>query len=463
MDCGMSMNHPSNQKTLIELQDELDGLNREGSRAAKSRPRELEAARIEAELKHDEAIRANWFEIIRMKCAVVAAMCELIEINRQKSMRRKKPPVVMHQELIENPFLQFIDASQDTPPLPSPPLLASPEPVAESSRPPWAAASGSTTTASPNASPDASPNASPDASPNASPDASLYANPDASPHTSLDANPAPIACSGASVTSESSVATASGHPNDSTFNCPICLVEVEIENVFLVDSCEHRMCRDCVRQMILKALRSGTVPVSCPSCQSEPCPKCPEKTSAPGASLQKKRCTLSQGDVETVLTEEEFLRFLSATLNASVNNSGGSLVRCPDGECSGVLEIPDDRVNFLCPVCVRLWCRNCEVEWHENMTCEEFQLARTGKEEDTAMMQMLNEGRIKRCPKCQQHGMKEESEECNAITCQSCKCSFCWLCLKDLSHYKDLHSHFAEPGQCFGKCFYGLPGHENTI
>lgn len=56
----------------------------------------------------------------------------------------------------------------------------------------------------------------------------------------------------------------------STFDCGICLEKFDEDYVAVVEGCNHRFCRDCLRQYISSKLQSHRFPVLCATCTVAP-------------------------------------------------------------------------------------------------------------------------------------------------------------------------------------------------
>ena len=49
------------------------------------------------------------------------------------------------------------------------------------------------------------------------------------------------------------------------FSCPICLDdEVPMEDVFHLDACEHKVCRNCAHRLVSAKLADRQLPLTCP-------------------------------------------------------------------------------------------------------------------------------------------------------------------------------------------------------
>jgi hypothetical protein len=134
---------------------------------------------------------------------------------------------------------------------------------------------------------------------------------------------------------------------DQRFICPICLDLLPFDDVFTSDACVPscgKICRDCAKDHVLSKLGDQSFPVSCPA----------------GS------CVLSQQDVGGLLDEASMLRYLMLERYDYVRKNPRCVV-CPspslDGNgCPGIVEMDEDAVIFVCPVCNHRRCVRCDVE-----------------------------------------------------------------------------------------------------
>ena len=54
------------------------------------------------------------------------------------------------------------------------------------------------------------------------------------------------------------------------------------------------------------------------------------------------------------------------------------LVKCPDCPYQFVAE--EGQAKFRCPKCEKSYCLNCRVQYHEQMSCREYQLVANQKD-----------------------------------------------------------------------------------
>jgi len=103
--------------------------------------------------------------------------------------------------------------------------------------------------------------------------------------------------------------------------------------------------------------------------------------------------------------------------------------------------------SIECPKCNRLYCAECNVPWHEDQSCYEFQNSEPAalNSEEEELNVIWKSKHSKPCPNCRVD--IEKSEGCNHMTCTQCDFTFCWICLSECELY-----HF-QNGECEGRQF----------
>ncbi|CAL9778933.1 unnamed protein product [Musa acuminata subsp. burmannicoides] len=93
---------------------------------------------------------------------------------------------------------------------------------------------------------------------------------------------------------------------------------------------------------------------------------------------------------------------------------------CPFKDCSALM-VDDGQETVRqaeCPSCQRLFCGQCKVGWHSELSCEEFKMLGTDERgrEDLMLMKIAKDKRWKRCPRCK--FFVEKTQGCMHITCR---------------------------------------------
>ncbi len=79
---------------------------------------------------------------------------------------------------------------------------------------------------------------------------------------------------------------------------------------------------------------------------------------------------------------------------------------------------------MTCEACGERSCYTHDIPWHQDLTCDEYDVNRRGDDEAT---QDLLARETKPCPKCGVRIIKNDG--CDHMTCRisDCKFEFCWL------------------------------------
>ncbi|KAI5202959.1 hypothetical protein AUEXF2481DRAFT_8503 [Aureobasidium subglaciale EXF-2481] len=142
-----------------------------------------------------------------------------------------------------------------------------------------------------------------------------------------------------------------------------------------------------------------------------------------------------QGSLRVALAEDdEYRHCFSTTCDAGQLHHGGV-----------------DQPIFTCQSCQHKNCVACEIDWHVDETCDQYQARRRterGEEDERSRAEM--EKISKECPEC--HAPIEKNDGCDHMTCSKCRHEFCWLCFVD---YRNVRR---EGNQLYNKsCLYYYP------
>ena len=142
---------------------------------------------------------------------------------------------------------------------------------------------------------------------------------------------------------------------------------------------------------------------------------------------------------DTILYE----RYIKYDLYRSLE-SNPEFVWCAHGCGSGQLNEGVAMNSIVqCVNCYKLTCFTHKCPWHEDMTCEEYDMPRKDGQQHAS--QRWISGHTKKCPKCPVH--IEKNEGCDHMTCSKCKHEFCWECLTSYSNIKR-HGAYLHIRQC---------------
>ncbi|KAI3873856.1 hypothetical protein MKX03_010826 [Papaver bracteatum] len=151
-------------------------------------------------------------------------------------------------------------------------------------------------------------------------------------------------------------------------------------------------------------------------CSHTCCPKC----------ITKHIATKLKDNPEDTISHKVLDRWENALCESSVLAS-----HCPFKDCSVMLVNDEDREivrSTECPRCNRMFCAQCEVPWHSDLTCDDFQEIKRGTEEDMLLINLAKNQKWTRCPSCRFY-----VDGCPHITCR-CSYQFCYKCGNSWTH-----------------------------
>jgi hypothetical protein len=209
----------------------------------------------------------------------------------------------------------------------------------------------------------------------------------------------------------------SGSSKNSFETCVICLDETDVGQIFSVDGCLHRYCFSCMKQHVEVKLLNGMLP-KCPheGCNSElkieSCRKflTPKLIEIMGHRLEEASIPVTEKiycphpDCSALMSKSEVLEYSKRTLFDTAERLG---VR-------------------KCAKCENLFCINCKVPWHSNMSCLDYKRRNPYPLAADAKLKTLADRNLwRQCIKC--NHMIELATGCYHITCR-CGYEFCYTC-----------------------------------
>lgn len=208
----------------------------------------------------------------------------------------------------------------------------------------------------------------------------------------------------------------SNHVRNLKETCPICQEERDQDKMFPIDGCRHKYCFSCMKQHIEAKLFNGMVP------------KGPHATCKSELNIDSCGKFLMPKHIEIM---KEWIREISMPV--------AERVYCPYPKCS-VLMSKSEASDFArkenvsgrlfgarkCMECYGLFCDNCKVPWHKNMTCKEYKRSNPcAYPEDAKLKSLVTSNLWRQCMKC--NHMIELAEGCYHMTCR-CGYQFCYNC-----------------------------------
>jgi len=208
-----------------------------------------------------------------------------------------------------------------------------------------------------------------------------------------------------------------------TFLCLVCFENQSRESRLKLSGCKvegHSCCEECAASFFKSRIQLGRVfELCCPIGAADGGCGLGDGPSEPAAALREEVEVVLSSDQ---LTLEKYHRFLQTKVDSQLRE-------CPDCQrlCSPELD-SDERPlpDMACIGCGADFCYY-HAAAHRDDSCEEYEVRLT------AETKKISEAfGTKDCPKCTRQTMKNGG--CNHMTCQVCRCEWCWICREMLTH-----------------------------
>ena len=124
----------------------------------------------------------------------------------------------------------------------------------------------------------------------------------------------------------------------------------EKESPFVPDCCDDIYHLKCLRDHVLSSIDSQKFPIKCPN-----------------ADCKK---DFTDKILEKVLKPDEFKKF-NRFMVKWTRTKLAQTTDCPNPDCTYFFEREGERY-YKCVACQKAYCLECNVPYHEKMTCEEY-------------------------------------------------------------------------------------------
>ncbi|PIN14661.1 Ubiquitin--protein ligase [Handroanthus impetiginosus] len=200
----------------------------------------------------------------------------------------------------------------------------------------------------------------------------------------------------------------------SQFFCEICAETRDSDQVFSVQTCDHKFCTECIAKHISVKIQKSPISdqvhgrfFACPGLDCK-------------GVLEIEKCMQ--------IVPKDVLSMWGDTICESMIGVSQNFY-CPYKDCSGLLvNDGDEKVRESeCPFCHRLFCAECKVPWHSGVGCEEFSRMSESERgrEDLMVHELAKLKKWQRCPHCK--FFVEKNHGCLHMTCR-CGYQFCYAC-----------------------------------
>jgi E3 ubiquitin-protein ligase RNF144 len=185
------------------------------------------------------------------------------------------------------------------------------------------------------------------------------------------------------------------------FTCGICFDSVTVSKIFTNTSCDHPFCTACISKYVNVQRKDKVLKLNCPD---------------PTCSVE-----LKPEHLQSILSKKVIIDWESAIYESSI--SMNEKIYCPYKNCSLLLVNDGAEVvtSCECPSCHRLFCAQCKVPWHADMSCREFLDSKNGRGEkqlEKKFLALAKKRKWQKCPKCSMH--VQRTGGCEHMSCRLC-------------------------------------------
>lgn len=195
-----------------------------------------------------------------------------------------------------------------------------------------------------------------------------------------------------------------------TYQCDICFDESKIDQIYILEECFHRYCRECLSDHCKTHILDGnTRKITCPTADC--------------------KHIISYAEIKHVVDGEMLEKYETFLLRAALTDDP-DCVWCARPGCDMAM-IANGGIMMVCPsdACGFAFCRSCQEPWHADSTCEQYKQWKIENGEADTRYEEWARRNTKNCPGCMKPIQKNGG--CNHMTCGQCEYEFCWICLED--------------------------------
>ncbi|XP_024371780.1 uncharacterized protein [Physcomitrium patens] len=203
--------------------------------------------------------------------------------------------------------------------------------------------------------------------------------------------------------------------------CQICFDATPEQRPFItLNGCGHQYCQQCVSSHAMTLIANGKIHITCLQV------KCPS--------------TLSRRQLTSLLDKKTLDILISRRRESYIPAS--EIIYCPFKDCLKMAtkpsthgqqpqtssdQHPSDFSKVKCGACHRAFCFQCNIAWHEAMSCGEYNASQKNQRllGDEKLLMMAAESKWQRCSKC--GTVIERSGGCSHMQCR-CGHNFCYGC-----------------------------------
>jgi len=246
------------------------------------------------------------------------------------------------------------------------------------------------------------------------------------------------------------LASAGIHSPDelSTFLCLVCYENRVKDQRLMLEGCSvesHNCCLDCVASFFQSRILDGRVfELICPVGAADG--GCNNSEPAVASVEEVERCLAQHPDVL-----EKYHRFRRTKIDASLRE-------CPDCQNLCKPELGGNGTplpEVVCSACSSIFCYYHSAA-HRGSSCDQYEAKLNAETK-----KISEKFGTKDCPQCMRQTMKTGG--CNHMTCQVCRCNWCWICASPLTvrgpfHENPVYWHYSDDNTESGCQQFAGPG-----
>ena len=191
---------------------------------------------------------------------------------------------------------------------------------------------------------------------------------------------------------------------DDSTKCSLCRESLALKTLGKIETCEHIFHQECVNEYLNQKVDEKSYHIRCP----------------------KKNCenVFRLPDLMDYLDIKRQEKYVISSLKNYIE-SHEEISCCPTPGCPFAFLKTSYSPHFSCTLCRKSYCMSCHVEWHQNVTCNEYKMSHKREEEDNNYFSNIKSEKLKQCTDCKLWVLKKPSSDLMKCRCGS---SFCYCC-----------------------------------
>ncbi len=185
---------------------------------------------------------------------------------------------------------------------------------------------------------------------------------------------------------------------DDPSDCSLCMKPLKLKLTGDFEACGHTFHQNCLEGYLMQKMSNKEFPLKCP----------------------KKYCSnkLRLVDVMDFLSVDMQEKFVAISLKDYIE-ANDDICCCPTAGCTYAFLKTYRPGRFKCSLCKHVYCMSCHSEWHQGLSCEQYQKTHSSQRKEE------HHSKFKQCPTCQHTTYK--TSQSDQLKCQ-CGTKFCYSC-----------------------------------